>query len=273
MSPPPEPNLLRYVSAGVRNFGVKPIEPYARPWWEIYAVTHGRIAPWYEEWEEPLQESTLWLLRATQVHGWKGDPGHAAMVAVFQFDDVPPALRELTHPTGVFSVRITADEADALARMARDILPHFWKRGSLLQYHSQRLLMDLAILILGKAVAEDESPVEAVTRVSAAENWFWTHLSERPTLTNLACETGTTEGNLRRLFLSERNCSPKVAMTRIQVERAAELLLSTSHKLDVVAAECGFSDASAFCRVFKRVRGITPAAFRKAISGMETTGI
>lgn len=52
-------------------------------------------------------------------------------------------------------------------------------------------------------------------------------------------------------------------LTRIRVDRAAELLRRSDLPAGLVAERCGFRDASYFTKVFKRYRGVTPKAYRQ----------
>lgn len=53
-------------------------------------------------------------------------------------------------------------------------------------------------------------------------------------------------------------------ITRLRVEKAAVLLANTNKTLEAVAQECGFKTVQYFTRAFKKIKQITPGAFRKA---------
>ena len=58
--------------------------------------------------------------------------------------------------------------------------------------------------------------------------------------------------------------SPHEYIIRRRMERAQGLMLSTDKALSDIAAECGLADQSHFTRLFKRVVGESPAAWRRA---------
>jgi len=58
---------------------------------------------------------------------------------------------------------------------------------------------------------------------------------------------------------------------RVRIARAQELLSGGSAPIKRVARECGFKNVQYFTRVFRRVTGHTPAAFRHARSIRQTT--
>ena len=52
-------------------------------------------------------------------------------------------------------------------------------------------------------------------------------------------------------------------LTRIRVEKASVMLLHTDKPIPAIAQECGFKTVQYFTRAFKKVKGVTPGAFRK----------
>ena len=58
--------------------------------------------------------------------------------------------------------------------------------------------------------------------------------------------------------------SPHEYIIRRRMERAQGLMLSTDAPLSEIALECGLSDQAHFTRLFRRVAGESPAAWRRA---------
>jgi AraC family transcriptional regulator len=58
--------------------------------------------------------------------------------------------------------------------------------------------------------------------------------------------------------------SPHEYIIRRRMERAQGLMLSTDAPLSQIASECGLADQAHFTRLFRRVVGETPAAWRRA---------
>lgn len=52
-------------------------------------------------------------------------------------------------------------------------------------------------------------------------------------------------------------------LTRVRVEKASILLLHTDKPIPAIAQECGFKTVQYFTRAFKKVKGVTPGAFRR----------
>ena len=53
-------------------------------------------------------------------------------------------------------------------------------------------------------------------------------------------------------------------LNRVRIERSKELLRQPHMRLADIAQLAGFEEQSYFCRVFKKVLGVTPTQYREA---------
>jgi AraC family transcriptional regulator len=90
--------------------------------------------------------------------------------------------------------------------------------------------------------------------------------AEPPGLGELADVAGVHPSHLLRAFRARQGCSPGEFVRRRRVAFACRRLSDTRDPLAVIALAAGFSDQSHFCRTFRREMGITPAAYRAAVS-------
>jgi transcriptional regulator GlxA family with amidase domain len=58
---------------------------------------------------------------------------------------------------------------------------------------------------------------------------------------------------------------PARYLRRYRVKRAQEMMLLTGESLATIAVDCGFADQSHFTRIFSRMVGVSPAAWRRAL--------
>lgn len=86
-----------------------------------------------------------------------------------------------------------------------------------------------------------------------------------PSLAELAHEAGVHPAHLTRSFRKHYLRSIGTFTRELRVTRAKELLPGAS--LADVALACGFADQSHFTRTFRRLEGVTPAAFRRKAAG------
>ena len=83
------------------------------------------------------------------------------------------------------------------------------------------------------------------------------------TLSELAREAALSREALRRRCLRECGHSPLREVTRLRLQRAAELLRHTPDKIAAIAQRVGFNDPFAFSTAFKRLHGTQPSACRQ----------
>jgi AraC-like DNA-binding protein/ligand-binding sensor protein len=97
-----------------------------------------------------------------------------------------------------------------------------------------------------------------------AERYIREHFLENPPLHEVASAAGLSPAYFSTVFKEELGESFSDFLSRLKVEKAAELLLGSELSLADVADTCGFQDQSWFSRVFKRHMGVSPGRFREA---------
>ena len=79
----------------------------------------------------------------------------------------------------------------------------------------------------------------------------------------IAAAAGLSESYLCTLFKQACGITVKDFVTELRIDRAKQLLRSTTDKLQAVALQAGFRDANNFSTVFKREAGVTPSEYRE----------
>ena len=72
---------------------------------------------------------------------------------------------------------------------------------------------------------------------------------------------GYSYAHLCRLFRSTFGVSPLRYVNALRIERAKELLARGGCSVKEASSQAGFSDAGYFCRLFRKIVGLTPGAF------------
>lgn len=83
-------------------------------------------------------------------------------------------------------------------------------------------------------------------------------------LAGLADACGLSVGHFARAFRRTTGMAPHRWLLQRRVERARHLLATSRLALSEIALACGFADQSHFTRVFTRLAGTSPGAWRRA---------
>ena len=89
------------------------------------------------------------------------------------------------------------------------------------------------------------------------------HYSGDVSLRTVASAVGVHRATLAAAFRRFRSTSVGEYIRNVRVRTATDALLHTSTPLDEIAVMCGFADQAHFGRLFRKVRGISPGAFRR----------
>lgn len=90
---------------------------------------------------------------------------------------------------------------------------------------------------------------------------------ERISLGRLAELTGLSKTHFRRLFKETFKETPAKYALRLRLNRARELLESTTATVSDIAADTGFCDQSHFIHAFKHIYKLSPSAYRSRHNG------
>ena len=99
------------------------------------------------------------------------------------------------------------------------------------------------------------------------------HHAEHLTIAQLARVAGMSESTFMRRFRDAVGRPPSDYVIHTRIARACEKLRrDDGSKLAAVADACGFSDANYFSRLFRRVMGCTPRAYRSLAAPQNAGG-
>jgi AraC family transcriptional regulator len=122
------------------------------------------------------------------------------------------------------------------------------------------LLLELIAASRRQRAARDASP----RWLAAARQQIDDALPLRATVRKLAADAGVHPAHFARVFRAHLGCTVADYVRQQRVGRAKEQL-TRGVPIAEAALSCGFADQSHLTRSFKRVLGVTPEAFRRAI--------
>jgi transcriptional regulator GlxA family with amidase domain len=113
-------------------------------------------------------------------------------------------------------------------------------------------------------------PPEHGTACADTRGWAMRNLDKPLTLTDLARHAGVSVRTLTRRFHSESAVSPLQWLLHQRIERAKELLETTTLPMDQVARACGLGTADSLRGHLVRRTGLTPSAYRAQFTRLGT---
>jgi AraC-like DNA-binding protein len=109
-------------------------------------------------------------------------------------------------------------------------------------------------------VSTDSEPAQ-LTRVL---NHLHKRFQESISIAGLCRVGGISERSLHRLFVKHTGESVSQYLSKLRVGRACIRLAETEVPISIIASEVGLANLANFNRQFRRLRGVTPSAYRKS---------
>jgi transcriptional regulator GlxA family with amidase domain len=99
--------------------------------------------------------------------------------------------------------------------------------------------------------------------VAGAQDWLAAHFSVTNPVEEMVRRSGLAERTFKRRFTDATGFSPIDYVQRLRIEDAKRRLERTDTSADEISWKVGYEDAAFFRRLFKRVTGMTPGAYRR----------
>jgi AraC family transcriptional regulator len=109
-----------------------------------------------------------------------------------------------------------------------------------------------------------------VWQLNRIVDYIETHLADKIAVKALADLVKVSASHLFRAFKISVGVTPFQYIARRRVELACTLIRTTGEPLSQVAVACGLCDQAHLCKVFHRTIGMSPSAWRRAMSARET---
>lgn len=93
------------------------------------------------------------------------------------------------------------------------------------------------------------------------------NIGRKLSLNDLAAETGLSASHFSLVFRTKTGRSPIDYLTHLRIQEACRWLDHSDLRINQIAGKIGYDDSYYFSRTFKKVMGISPAAYRKQPKG------
>jgi transcriptional regulator GlxA family with amidase domain len=101
--------------------------------------------------------------------------------------------------------------------------------------------------------------------VGEAQEWLRTHYAVGAPVAELVERSGLPERTFKRRFTRATGYSPIAYVQHVRVEEAKRRLERTSEPVDAISYAVGYEDPASFRRLFKRITGVAPGAYRRKL--------
>ena len=116
-------------------------------------------------------------------------------------------------------------------------------------------------LVLHRLLYE-EDPGRRNLHVEAIRRYILAHYCEEITVQSLAQRQGLNPVYCGALFRREEGCTIAAFISRVRINKAADLLRTGEYTVGEVAERVGFKDIYYFSNTFKKQMGISPIHYR-----------
>lgn len=135
------------------------------------------------------------------------------------------------------------------------------------EFQAREALSQLILLLTRRRApdlpAKSEKVLRDEGRVKLMLEYIQRNCAGPLTTAAIAHAAAVSESECLRCFRSVIGLPPIQYVTQYRVQRAAELLLSSTLGIAEIGAKCGFQDASYFSKTFHGQKGCTPSEYRK----------
>jgi transcriptional regulator GlxA family with amidase domain len=99
--------------------------------------------------------------------------------------------------------------------------------------------------------------------IAVAQTWLSTHFSVGSPVEEMVRLSGLAERTFKRRFREATGFAPIDYVQRLRIEDAKRRLERTDAPAEQISWQVGYEDAAFFRRLFKRMTGLTPGAYRR----------
>lgn len=223
------------------------------PYWRLYWNASAGASLRCDNITTPLTPSTAVLIRPNAVFSTLNHKTCEHLYIHFQI----PVLVDPTTPQIIrLAMKPPLSEICAeLCRILKASNPPIWKVSL-----TARALVEVC---LAKTHLHQAGHAQTDPRILRVLSYMDEHLKPTTTNADLAREARMSVGALNQLFKTQVGHSLQTSLRRKRVEKAALLLQFSDLPIEQIAEETGFCDRYHFSKVFHRLQGASPAAFRQ----------
>ena len=223
---------------------------HTHDFYELIYVYQGRGGQYLPDEKEPLEmgEGDLCLLTPGKIH---------AMMPASENDIV----LKLILPGNVFKGLMERFETDGAKAWAQKLLMEGLLEEMYRKEGCQRLVVDSLLNLLFVSLERTVMEYRQGGFLYAVSDYIRKNLPDA-CLKDVADDMGYSPRHMGRKIMEASGGSFSDLLTRIRLQRAAELLQDTHLPVEAVARECGYQTTSGFYKGFIKIYGMAPGEYR-----------
>lgn len=229
----------------------------------IFWVLAGQGLVTAEGQQHEAMPGDLYCLLKDEPHEYQSDFGDPWEVAWFHFDgllarEFVDAIRskESCRAWLGFDVELRERWLElVVTHEARG--PHFAVRANTALYSLLGMITHRLLIL------HDGPTTSAPLDIQRIQNYVHDHLSEPITVSDMAEQANLSVPHFTRVFRSTFHVSPIQYVVRARIAQASAMLAETAMPLKQIGQAVGYPDPYYLSRMFKKVTGSSPSAYRR----------
>ncbi len=217
----------------------------------------------------PVSPGQLFLSGPREFHSIVPEPESRplswyALLFTFSDDPSPADARLRLSLERSLAARETVLSIDPNFRFQFEDLSQMSRSGDpSLRESAAHLLRSFLYRWFVRAQAPGVSPTVNRHHVEKALSYMERSVRERVTVEEIARKIGLSEEHFIRIFRDEVRMTPHQYFTRLKVEGASALLMSSDKSVGDISEWFGFENQFHFSRIFRKCTGMSPLQYRK----------
>ncbi len=259
---------LRILSAGTYQLFTWPKLPTWRPkgrvdWQIIYiAAGEGHFILNGQEVVVPAGNMVLYQPKQQQKYFYYGKDRTQVWFVHFTGRQVKSILKHYEIPLDgyILHTGISREYEECFRKMRDELIKCSWGYEEMLTYLFRELM-----LMIHRRMTEAMPQVSGFIQeeIERAKDYFEEHYNEEISIEQYAASRSMSTSWFNRSFRGTVGTSPMKYILDIRIRNAQTLLETTDYSVANIASMIGYDNPMYFSRMFRKVKGMSPAKYRK----------
>ena len=225
-----------------------------RPDWELIFVKSGTLYMFLDDTKYEIRAGQTLIIKAGQLHGGYRDYDEGLEYYWFHF-----FAQECDQGEAVLTSYLTPSRPEKLVNLIEEYLTDIYAKRK--NQTAKNLLARLILLELSDysdKTESDFSPLAAKIHTYIHEN-----ISRPLHSSTIAQQFEMSADYIERIYKKTYGETITLAIQKARIFHACTLLRYTTMNVAQIALATGFTRVNDFCRVFRRIKAVTPTEYRK----------